>query len=139
MSKTLFDKEITEAPLEGSWIKFKNTEEQLAEMASATHGYIIRYVDASGFDVDESESDIIFGSPQDPDIINEYWLVPDDPLREMKKRQAFTGQPVWARQKSILREGEWFYLDPTTEPPWFIKDAEFSFRPFQESENVSGE
>ena len=117
------------------WVKYDGSDKQIAEIwkANKENGFITVWKDGN-------ESGVIVNDWNgfDKDI-DKYWIIPDDPLRKMKIRQAETGQPIWTRQKSMLREGEWFYLDPTTAPPWFMEDAEFSFKPFQESENVSGE
>lgn len=59
-----------------------------------------------------------------------YWIIPDDPLREMKIRWAQTGQPVWTRRKI---ENEYFYWLPTTTPDWNIPNAEYSFIEFEKS------
>ena len=62
------------------------------------------------------------------DVVS-YWIIPDDPLREMKIRQARTGQPVWARAYGGVGQvlcHEYF-------PPFAHPDAfEYAFTEFKE-------
>ena len=97
------------------WKKYTGSDEQIAEISSAKNGFVCRN--------NETDSGILtikygqlFSDQSDYPILNamwngslkrfvetnnttHFWLIPDDPLREMKIRQAQTGQPVWTRKK----------------------------------------
>ena len=62
------------------------------------------------------------------------WLIPDDPLREMKIRWAQTGQPVWVRIPVSYERYGYCYITygATTTPDWNIPNAEYSFTEFKE-------
>lgn len=123
---------------EGEWKKFTGSREQVIEMINSKNGYILKNGNrqsdrlTQGFDLNEK-----FRCKDDGYeeywTIEEYWIIPYDPLREMKIRQAQTGQPVWVRKPwvlGVISEGVETYC--TTEPDWNIPDAEYSFTPFEE-------
>ena len=105
------------------WVQFTGSDEQIAEIDGAdsfiikskgVESHVMHHIDKRGLLVD----------------CDEYWLIPDDPLRKMKIRWARTGQPVWIRRKI---ENEYFYWLPTTTPDWNIPNAEYSFIEFEKS------
>jgi len=110
------------------WIEYAGSDEQIAEMEDADNGFTFRYIPKDGV---ERESDVYSScsikSITKHECVTAYWIIPDDPLREMKIRQAQTGQPVWTRRKI---ENEYFYWLPTTTPDWNIPNAEYSFATF---------
>ena len=111
------------------WTEYTSGDEQIAEISSAKHGFVCRN--------NETDSGILtikygqlFSDQSEYPILNamwsgslkrfvetnnttHYWIISDDPLREMKVRQVMTGQPVWIRRKI---ENEYFYWLPTTTP-----------------------
>ena len=101
-----------------NWTVFTNSEEQIAEIGMSVYanGFITK--NESGI-----ESNVVCSDT------THYWIIPDDPLREMKIRWAQTGQPVWIRKEI---ENEYFYWLPTTTPDWNIPNAEYSFTEFKE-------
>jgi len=127
------------------WTEYTGSDEQIAEISSAKHGFVCRN--------NETDSGILtikygqlFSDKSEYPILNamwsgslkrfvethnttHYWIISDYPLREMKIRQAQTGQPVWTRRKI---ENEYFYWLPTTTPDWNIPNAEYSFIEFKE-------
>ena len=106
------------------WKKYTGSDEQIAEIKNTKNGYVVRR---------KSGEEVCFLSIEYKcryeDVVS-YWIIPDDPLREMKIRQAVTGQPVWTRRKI---ENEYFYWLPTTTPDWHIPNAEYSFTEFEKS------
>ena len=119
----------------GQWIEFTGSDEQIAEMKSSEHGYVLRrpLVD----------SPIRKGYVDSRDLreTTHYLICNPHPLREMIKRQADTGQEVWVK----VQPGVGVYIPPsrylttnvrgvfvTTTPDWNIPNAEYSFTPFEE-------
>lgn len=124
----------------GEWVAYTGNDEQISELESAEKGYILRCFYSDG---DETyETPIMFGGIYDDEdsetftskIVVAYWIIPDDPLREMKIRQAMTGQPVWVKEREMKKTG--FPLGykyyATTTPNWNIPNAEYSFTAFEE-------
>ena len=105
------------------WTKYTGSDEQIIELQNAEHGFIIKNIYGNLW------KEIYFFWHQCPIGSTHYWLIPADPLREMKVRQVMTGQPVWTRRKI---ENEYFYWLPTTTPDWNIPNAEYSFTEFKE-------
>ena len=107
------------------WIEYTGSDEQIAELMKANKnaGFIALWKD--GY-----ESGVILNDWNgfDKDI-ERYWLIPVDPLREMKVRQAMTGQPVWWRFSDTSFEPG---VRCTTSPDWNIPNAEYSFAPFED-------
>lgn len=138
----------------GEWKKFTGSDEQIAELESAEKGYILRCFYSDG---DETyETPIMFGGIYDDEdsetftskIVVAYWIIPDDPLREMKIRQAMTGQLVYIDLRkciypyqadpddsvlSVIKEGRAVEIGISTcNPKWNIPNAEYSFTAFEE-------
>ena len=128
------------------WTEFTGSDEQIAELKSAKNGFILRYCECDETEIIRRIGNSFIGDAIDSrrrmlsgDNIVEvlsrnntthFWLIPADPLREMKIRWAQTGQPVWIRRKI---ENEYFYWLPTTTPDWNIPNAEYSFIEFEKS------
>ena len=132
-----------------NWVTYTGSDEQIAEISSAKHGFVCRN--------NETDSGILtikygqlFSDKSEYPILNamwsgslkrfvethnttHYWIISDYPLREMKIRQAQTGQPVWVRvSANFERYGyAYSYHQPTTTPDWNIPNAEYSFTPFE--------
>ena len=109
------------------WTEFTGADEQIAELTNKD----IIYIDSFGYEsgsICNFRSNLNIRELFHDRQITHYWIIPDDPLREMKIRQAQTGQPVWTRRKI---ENEYFYWLPTTTPDWNIPNAEYSFTPFE--------
>ncbi len=104
------------------WTEYTGSDEQIAELEHNKNGYIVRGENLS------ERTRVVFDTEGIEILPFKYWLIPDDPLREMKIRWAQTGQPVWTRRKI---ENEYFYWLPTTTPDWNIPNAEYSFTPFE--------
>ena len=127
------------------WIEYTGSDEQIAELGSAKHGFVCRNneTDSGILTIkygqlfsDQSEYPILNamwnGSLKrfvDSNNTTHYWLIPADPLREMKIRQSLTGQPVWWRFSGTSFEPG---VRCTTSPDWNIPNAEYSFAPFED-------
>jgi len=118
------------------WKEYNGSDEQIAEISNAKHGYILRGEYKPGTEACFTYSDkihdyfVLDGPIKNYNV--DYWIIPDDPLREMKVRQARTGQPVWVRKLfecGIEKEWQMFV---TTAPDWNIPNAEYSFTEFKE-------
>lgn len=120
------------------WTEYTGSDEQIAELVSNT--FIVNNIN-SIFGNSKCVNKFYTGKTSEADKlwlrehfheyrITKYWLIPADPLREMKIRWAQTGQPVWTRRKI---ENEYFYWLPTTTPDWNIPNAEYSFTEFEKS------
>lgn len=119
----------------GEWVAYTGSDEQIAEIYNAENGVLYRLKDGK-----ESEPYYHITSME----FIHYWIIPDDPLREMKIRWAQTGQPVWVKMKSstywiiAMRGFDLIYQDhvvsviKSTTPDWNIPGAEYSFTPFEE-------
>ena len=115
------------------WIKYDGSDEQIAELVISR--FIVR-------DKLEERKCIYSNTDFDDQIdmedwlanITAYWIIPDDPLREMKVRQAMTGQPVWVRIPVSYERYGYCYITygATTTPDWNIPGAEYSFTEFKE-------
>ncbi len=106
------------------WKAYTGSDEQIAELNGTNSGFLVRYRD--GF-----ESDIQYDTEYIHTFIaiSAYWIIPDDPLREMKVRQAQTGQPVWWRHKLTGLTGG---CDVYHSPFEYFEDHEYSFTPFED-------
>ena len=103
------------------WTEYTGSDEQIAEFKNTENGYVLRKSD---------DKEVVFLSIEyrpNLDNVTHYWIIPDDPLREMKVRQAMTGQPVYIRWVNITC-GHCV----TTTPDWSIPNTEYSFTPFEE-------
>lgn len=142
------------------WIEHTGSDEQIAEMFNCRNGFICKNDDVeSGVLIikygqlfsEEQEQPILDAMYKDSinKFLNKYktthyLTIPDDPLREMKIRQARTGQPVWVKMGSstywviAMRGFDLIYQDhvvsviKSTSPDWNIPGAEYSFEPFKE-------
>ncbi len=141
------------------WTEYTGSDEQIAEISSSKNGFVCRN--------NETDSGVLtikygqlFSDQSDYPILNamwngslkrfvetnnttHLWIIPDDPLREIKIRQSQTGQPVWIKicnydWKSLGMEYQcsWdnddFTIFETTKPNWNIPGAEYRFTPFGE-------
>lgn len=122
----------------GEWVAYTGSDEQIAEIGNS--------INANGFitkNISGLESSVVCTDT------THYWIIPDDPLREMKIRQAQTGKPVWIRMDayklakidrstydivSSKSEGQMYteHTIVTTTPDWNIPNAEYSFTAFEE-------
>ena len=102
------------------WIEYTGSDDQIDEMQQCKNGYVIRF---------DTGRENICNDLTKPYPGEHYWIIPDDPLREMKIRQAMTGQPVWCRSV----EGGGTGLCHEFMPPFAHPDKfEYSFTPFEE-------
>lgn len=107
------------------WKEYTGSDEQIAEMTNARNGWIARLT--TGVD-----SYINQGHPGNSLLISSiisYWLIPADPLREMKIRWAMTAQRVFVRIHHANDVIDVFY---DQSPNWNIPNAEYSFTPFKD-------
>lgn len=112
-----------------NWTKYTGSDEQIAEIEN--NNVVFRYIGGR----ESIRAERKFDS-YDRKYISHYWIIPDDPLREMKIRQAQTGQPVWVRYS---KQSEYAALPitevltySTTTPDWNIPNAEYSFTPWED-------
>ena len=100
------------------WKEYTNSDEQIAEMQDCKYGFILLYKDKKQYEILTAQGDF-FGNITrlHPDVTH-YWIIPADPLREMKVRQAQTGQPVWVRvPTSFIRYGYHYITYGATTTP----------------------
>lgn len=120
----------------GEWVSYTGSDEQIDEIMNSKYGFI---VDSQwsvfnepnklqiSFD-DKTNIDWLKKNFKDYDV-KRYWIIPDDPLREMKIRQARTGQPVWYKHRFIESTGECgTFHHPFIQPETY----EYSFTAFEE-------
>lgn len=105
-----------------NWTEYTGSDEQIAELKGAKNGFLLR--------IEDEESCILnFPFEIDDFAVESYWLIPDDPLRGMKVRQAMTGQPVWIKEGiDCIRP----FIYETHNPDWNIPNAEYSFTEFKD-------
>lgn len=125
------------------WIEYDGSDEQIAELLQAKQ-----------FVVDSENSTFykptILNMPVTETYVTwlrqmlenaevtAYWIIPADPLREMKIRWSMTGQPVWIREHlanyfdGYLESTDCYDREPTTTPDWNIPNAEYSFKPWED-------
>lgn len=124
------------------WVAYNGSNEQIAELKSAKNGYLLRYKEGN-----DSAILKIVHEYAEPNEITNYWIIPDDPLREMKIRQAQTGQLVWVRIPFPVctvplvhamngfdypvETNDGFTIIMTNIPNWNIPNAEYSFTAFE--------
>lgn len=117
-----------------NWQTYTNSDEQIAEMQDCKYGFILLYKDKKQYEILTAQGDF-FGNITrlHPDVTH-YWIIPADPLREMKVRQAMTGQPVCVRQSYYdpVEEHHGAKVFTTTTPDWNIPNAEYSFTEFKD-------
>lgn len=110
-----------------NWTEYTGSDEQIAEIWNNYNGFLLNTTDK--ILTKDNFSDSVSFVEYLKQGVTRFWLIPDDPLREMKVRQAQTGQPVWIKQKcngNLLD-----YALGTTIPDWSIPDAEYYFAPFE--------
>ena len=117
------------------WKKYDGTDEQIAEMMGAEHGFTVRYSDGAEsrvFAKDEHEFHedmLIFFNKS----VSHYLLCNPHPLADMIIRQAQTGQPVWIKEYfKFSVEPTDYKVNRTTTPNWNILGAEYRFAPFED-------
>ncbi len=118
------------------WKEYTGADEQIADLGNAKNGFVWR--DSTGYEsIYKKSLDYLEINERVRSILNDrqvthYWLIPNDPLREIKVRQAQTGQPVWVKVDKDSRGNKINMLYVTTTPDWNIPNAEYSFTPFGE-------
>ena len=133
------------------WKEYTGTPEQIAEIIGSAEGFI--WMDSTGYEPSDRYILSSYKIDDARDILNDraivsYWIIPYDPLREMKIRWAQTGQQVWIKLPAYMISGfEEYWNDTreykidmdcyppvitTTSPDWNIPNAEYSFTPFEE-------
>ena len=121
-----------------TWQFYTGSDEQIAELRGAKNGYVIRYSNDKISNIAWNDciknSQFVDWKNGERHCPTHYWLIPDDPLREMKIRQAQTGQPVWVRvPTSFIRYGyHYITYGATTTPDWNIPNAEYSLTEFKD-------
>lgn len=114
------------------WVEYTASKEQIKELNNSRNGVLLELRDG--------KTSIVTANLGGYDFIR-YWIIPDDPLRKMKIRQAETGQPVWVRYlaeasyptlSGRLMEDTQILTIITTAPNWEIPNAEYRFTPFEE-------
>ena len=121
-----------------TWQFYTGSDEQIAELRGAKNGYVIRYSNDKISNIAWNDciknSQFVDWKNGERHCPTHYWLIPDDPLREMKIRQAQTGQPVWVRvPTSFIRYGyHYITYGATTTPDWNIPNANYSFTGFKD-------
>lgn len=112
----------------GEWVAYTGSDEQIAELQNARHGYVLQLNDGV-----QKTRDEFFASDLAHYLsgTTHYWIIPDDPLREMKLRHDATGQPVWIRWPSPCKIGKILHYCGTN-INWNIPNAEYSFKAFEE-------
>ena len=83
------------------WKEYTGSDEQIAELKDAlnSYGFITSRISGIRWNKQVIPSEITLNEVFE--FATEYLIIPDDPLREMKIRQARTGQPVWYNHKFI--------------------------------------
>lgn len=122
-----------------NWKEYTGSDEQIAELFAAPNGFIGNSpysiskdpMVITNYDILDKIDAGWLRNHLETTGVTAYWIIPDDPLREMKIRQLQTGQPVWIRRYSEFYD-TYEYLDTTTTPNWHIPNAEYSLTPFQE-------
>ena len=125
----------------GKWLVYIGMYEQIADMQLSKNGWIW-----GNDQPDEGSESVQYGFPSSyvQKNMTRYLIIPDDPLREMKIRQATTGQPVWERYNGTAETSNKEFHDlcvlardaypegfETYEPHWHIPYYDFSFTPFK--------
>ena len=118
-----------------TWQEYTGSDEQIAELRGAKNGYVIRYSNDKISNIAWNDciknSQFVDWKNGERHCPTHYWLIPDDPLREMKIRQAMTGQPVYWRLKKD-NPGLIYRVFVSTSPDWNIPNAEYSFTEFKD-------
>lgn len=109
------------------WKEFTGSDEQIAEMRDATHGWIVEYIDTDE-QVCTAISQICFLAPQYPEVIRKYLICNLHPLADMICQQAQTCQPVWVKEGKHHNHP---FVYVTNDPNWNLQNAEYSFTEFK--------
>ena len=111
------------------WKEYTGSDEQIAELKDAlnSYGFITSRISGIRWNKQVIPSEITLNEVFE--FATEYLIIPDDPLREMKIRQARTGQPVWYNHKFIKASGECGSFHPAFCQP---ETYEYSFTEFKE-------
>lgn len=125
--------------MKAQWVKYDGSDERIAEMCNAKHGWVVKYEDG---DISKA---ISFGEPMDMECPMEYLICDPHPYAEMICQWARTGQPVYVKvsggivpNNSIFIEDELIIVMPeyfiikTNKPNWNIPNVDYSFTPFEE-------
>ena len=121
-----------------TWQEYTGSDEQIAEMRGS--GFITRDINGIESEFVRHCNDFVSAEAHKNYFkyqnITHYWIIPADPLREMKIRQAQTGQPVYYKyQRSDahgnLINGDYEY-GVTVDPHWDYPNTEYSFTPFED-------
>lgn len=124
-----------------TWTEYSGSDEQIDEIKNNTNGYIVRNTSRESAFILADRIRYDFELSGVSSVGFEYWLIPNDPLRKMKVRQAMTGQPVWVKVPYIpatrtgmydLHTDNKFCYYHTTTPDWNIPNTEYSFTPFED-------
>jgi len=107
------------------WKEYTGSDEQIAEMLRNKTGFLIRL--DTGEENIIRHAELLFNVKKYLSNVTHYWLIPADPLREMKIRQAMTKQPTWIRHNDLGG-----VISMTTSPDWNIPNAEYSFTTFED-------
>ena len=116
---------IPKMTTKGEWVAYTGSDDQIADLEKAKNGIIAKNTYGHIWD------EIYLLWDHAPIGATHYWIIPDDPLREMKIRQARTGQPVYVKTPSKRAKGKFSYYK-TTNPNWDEIGAEYSFTAFEE-------
>lgn len=125
---------------QAEWIEYTGSDEQIAEIINAKHGWVVRLIDDTESEIHEGDIRKEYRS----DEVKYYLICNPHPLADMIIRQAQTGQPVWVKSpdwtidvsqcNGVLtgKSIEGYMTFKTTTPDWNIPNAEYSFTPFEE-------
>lgn len=116
------------------WKLWHPSKEEIIEILASKNGFILKndYTESpvlkiTDFDSDDSVVEYIKNFET-----TYYLIICDDPLRQIKIRQAETGQPVWYRNKNLPKNHEG---DKTNFPNWNLRDVEYSLKPFNQEKS----
>lgn len=127
------------------WVKYDGSDEQIAEIKSNTHGYIVR----DDLGMLSNRVRVSFDLEGISILPFEYLICSPHPYADMICQWARTGQPVWVRvtgtmPAGVLKSGETVDVKVTIDPSntsytfsiaapnWNIPGAEYSLTPFEE-------
>ena len=114
------------------WKKYEGTEEQIAEMLDAEHGftYLDKYqAEGSIMHFADFFDKTHLRNHLETWEVTHYLICNPHPLADMIERWARTGQTVYIRW--AVRKNRSLLSHVTTTPDWDIPGAEYSFTPFE--------